>query len=187
MPIKFITAKEIASLLKLNTLTIYGYIRNGKLKAIRFGRNYRIAKVELIILALLCAIGVYQIYEYVPGVKEAVVLATTIKPEIFTELYFENHLLLPSKITYFEANKFKFTIHNLENKDMEYPYEVYIEVNGKKQTIDQSSVLIKSNEYKTIDEDFTISLPTGRVKVTVNLTQKNQKIDFWIEGQNEKI
>ena len=44
----------------------------------------------------------------------------------------------------------KFTIHNLENKDIIYIYEVYIDVNRGKQMIDKSSVLIKTNEYKTI-------------------------------------
>jgi len=43
----FLTAKEVAYLLRLNILTIYDYIKIGKLKAIRFGRNYRIAKKDL--------------------------------------------------------------------------------------------------------------------------------------------
>jgi hypothetical protein len=141
-----------------------------------------ITRIELLILAVFFVIGIYQIYEYVPGVKEAVALATTVKPETFTELYFENHRSLPSKITYNEDNKFKFTIHNLENKDMNYPYEVYINLNGEKQIIEKSSVFIKSGKYKTIDEDFTISLPTARVEVIANLINKNQQIDFWIEG-----
>ena len=65
---------------------------------------------------------------------------------------------------------------------MEYPYEVYIDVNREKNMIDKSSVLIKSNEYKTITEDFTITIPTQRVKVVVNLISKNQQIHFWIGG-----
>ena len=142
-----------------------------------------ITRIELLILAVLFVIGTYWIYVTVPGVREAVVLATTVKPETFTELYFENHLSLPSTIIYGEDNKFKFTLHNLENKDMNYTYEVYINLNGEKQIIDQSSVFVKSGEYKTIDEDFTISLPTARVEVIANLINKNQQIDFWIEGE----
>jgi len=42
-----LTAREVANLLKLNILTIYEYIKNNELKAIRFGRNYRIAKEDL--------------------------------------------------------------------------------------------------------------------------------------------
>ncbi|RJQ35849.1 DNA-binding protein [Candidatus Microgenomates bacterium] len=43
----FLTAQDVSKLLKLNILTVYGYIRNNKLNAIRFGRNYRIAKEDL--------------------------------------------------------------------------------------------------------------------------------------------
>jgi|WetSurMetagenome_2_1015567.scaffolds.fasta_scaffold25286_2 excisionase family DNA binding protein len=42
-----LTAKEVANYLKLNILTIYQYVRGGKLKAVKFGRNYRIEKKEL--------------------------------------------------------------------------------------------------------------------------------------------
>lgn len=42
----FYTVKEIARLLQLNTLTIYDYIKLGKLKAVRFGRTYRIKENE---------------------------------------------------------------------------------------------------------------------------------------------
>ena len=115
-----------------------------------------------------------------PSVKEALILATTVKPETFTELYFEDHLSLPNKVTLFKENNFKFTIHNLENKDMEYPYEVYIDVNREKQMIDKSSVLIKNNEYKTISEAFAITVPIQRAKVVVNLISKNQQIHFWM-------
>jgi excisionase family DNA binding protein len=38
----FLTAQEVAQMLKLNIMTIYEYIREGRLKAIKFGRNYRI-------------------------------------------------------------------------------------------------------------------------------------------------
>ena len=43
----FLTAEEVAKELQLNTLTVYGYIKNKKLLAIRIGRNYRIAKEDL--------------------------------------------------------------------------------------------------------------------------------------------
>jgi len=43
----FLTAEEVAKELQLNVLTVYGYIKNKKLLAIRIGRNYRIAKEYL--------------------------------------------------------------------------------------------------------------------------------------------
>lgn len=43
----FLTVKEVADRLKLNPLTIYAYIRSGELKAVRFGRYYRLAQDAL--------------------------------------------------------------------------------------------------------------------------------------------
>ena len=137
-------------------------------------------KIRLLVLVVwFIAIG-FIVVECVPSVKEALILATTVKAETFTELYFEDHLYLPDKVTLFKENNFKFTIHNLENKDMEYPYEVYIDVNREKQMIDKDSVLIKNNEYKTISEAFTITVPMQRAKVAINLISKNQQIHFWM-------
>jgi len=140
-----------------------------------------IMKIRSLLFAVwVIVIGSFLLIGCVPSVKEALILATTKKPETFTELYFEDHLSLPNKVTLFKENNFKFTIHNLENKDMEYPYEVYIGMNRGKQMLDKSSVLIKNNEYKTITEDFAITGPTQRVKVVVNLINKNQQIHFWM-------
>ena len=133
-----------------------------------------------VLILLIIAAGVFLLIRYVPSVKEAFILATTVKPETFTELYFENHLTLPKEVKLFKENNFKFTIHNLENRDMEYPYEVYIDINGEKQMIDKDTVSIKNNEFKTITENFTITTLIKRAKVVVNLSSKNQQIDFWM-------
>ena len=45
--LQFYKPKEIAKRLQLNTLTIYEYIRSGKLKASKFGRSYRISSHDL--------------------------------------------------------------------------------------------------------------------------------------------
>jgi len=44
---RFFTPSEVAKDLQLNLLTIYKYIRNKELLAIKFGRNYRITKEDL--------------------------------------------------------------------------------------------------------------------------------------------
>jgi hypothetical protein len=133
-----------------------------------------------ILVVVIIAAGIFLLVKYVPSVKEALILATTKIPETFTELYFGDHLSLPKEITLFKENNFKFTIHNLENKDMEYPYEVYIDVNGEKQLIDKSSVSIKNNEYVTITENFIITTVMQRAKVVINLIDKDQQLHFWM-------
>lgn len=43
---EFYTAQELAEKLKLNVMTIYRYIKAGKLKAHKIGKEYRIGRAE---------------------------------------------------------------------------------------------------------------------------------------------
>lgn len=42
-----LTPSEVAGRLKMNLLTIYKYIRSGRLVAVRFNRTYRIREKDL--------------------------------------------------------------------------------------------------------------------------------------------
>ncbi len=44
---KFFTVQEVAEFLKLNALTIYKYIKEGRLDAVEFGGHYRISQKSL--------------------------------------------------------------------------------------------------------------------------------------------
>jgi len=103
--------------------------------------------------------------------------------ETFTELYFENHLHLPTRFSNSQSQPFSFTIHNLEGKDMIYPYEFSLRSpNKKKEVLDTRVVVIKNNEKKTITEIVPSIYEQDRSEVVVTLLNKNQQIDFWMEG-----
>ena len=42
-----LTPEQVAGILQVHVLTIYSYIRRGKLDAIRLGRSYRITSKDL--------------------------------------------------------------------------------------------------------------------------------------------
>jgi len=42
-----LTPKQVAGILQVHILTIYSYIRRGKLDAVRLGRSYRIISKDL--------------------------------------------------------------------------------------------------------------------------------------------
>lgn len=42
----FLTVKETSELLKVNPMTIYRYIKAGKIVAYKFGKDYRITKKD---------------------------------------------------------------------------------------------------------------------------------------------
>lgn len=117
----------------------------------------------------------------IPSVKENWALATTVQPERFTELYFEDHLDLPKRAVVDEDMSFRFTIHNLEHSTMEYPYEMYIQFGDRKQSLEKSSVTLRHDEYRTILKSIKLVEPVDRARVVISLTQKNQEIAFWVE------
>ena len=43
---EFYTAQEVADKLRVNVMTIYRYIKAGKITAYKFGKEYRIDKME---------------------------------------------------------------------------------------------------------------------------------------------
>lgn len=46
MKYDFLTVDEISSILKVTKMTIYRYIKAGKITAYKVGKDYRISKVE---------------------------------------------------------------------------------------------------------------------------------------------
>ncbi len=44
---EFLTPEEVADILRINVLTVYGYIHRDNLNAVRLGRNYRISRQDL--------------------------------------------------------------------------------------------------------------------------------------------
>lgn len=45
--LSLMTPEQVAEMLQINVLTVYNYIKKGKLSAIRLGRSYRITREDL--------------------------------------------------------------------------------------------------------------------------------------------
>lgn len=103
------------------------------------------------------------------------------EPETFTELYFEDHANLPKTIQTDKKYVFFFTVHNLEHKEMKYPYEVAIVDGEKRKVIDHGEFGLKHDAYKTTDVQFTIAETAARVKIETCLTELKQCVHFWME------
>lgn len=144
----------------------------------RRGRRKR----EIFRIAGKCTLLVICIGLAICGVFYAWSISAAL-PETFTELYFENPAQLPSKVIPHQQYVFQFTLHNLEDKDMEYSYEVDAEVApGMFVAFDKGTIFVKKNEYKTIREAFVTASAFPKHEIIVNLINKKQAIDFWIEG-----
>ncbi|TET40590.1 MAG: DNA-binding protein [Dehalococcoidia bacterium] len=44
-----LTSQQVAKILQVHVLTIYSYIRQGKIRAVRLGRSYRIIPEDLML------------------------------------------------------------------------------------------------------------------------------------------
>lgn len=97
-------------------------------------------------------------------------------PEPFTELYFENHTLLPE---YSSAASFIFTVNNLENKDMTYDVSVHASSASMNVSVTDFSAVIPAGEKKTFRTEYDLPDGFGTGRVIVDLMNKNQSIHFW--------
>lgn len=107
------------------------------------------------------------------------------QPETFTELYFTDHLNLPKEIELETPYSFEFSVHNQEHQDFTYTYEVTTNNQESTQVIVEGLFFLEHNEKKTIPVTFQISPPFERIKITVNLVNKNQPIHFWVEQEED--
>ncbi len=105
--------------------------------------------------------------------------------EHLTELYFNNHLSLPKLSRAGNKISFSFTIHNLEGKEMEYPYSVYIKSGTIESPtiVDSNKILVKSGESKVISETYTFKSSPATAVVFAELTDLHQNIHFLLSDK----
>ena len=144
---------------------------------------FLIASIVFVLILFFLSTELIQIPFFIsPSLGEAFSLATTARPERLTELYFENHHLLPDVIRQNEEINFEFTICNLEGEDLEYIYEVFMLWQNQKNIIDSDSIFIRKNESETVIQKYLLDeLLVGKIKVAVDLINKNQQIHFWVD------
>lgn len=142
-------------------------------------------KTALIIFintALVLCIIFFMIFFRVKIITSLIYLGLIPQPEKYTELYFEDNEKLPALLST-SPQSFRFTIHNLEYKIMQYPYSVYIQSGNNTQQIDTQTVILGKNQYKTITENYTPATTSAQQsKVIVLLKNKHEQIDFLLSN-----
>jgi hypothetical protein len=126
--------------------------------------KYVIASGIVLLIVLIAGINL------IPGYEEPL-----------TELYFNNHLELPSEASVGEPVHFSFTIHNLEGREMEYEYAIEVSYNDSSRFIIEDVISVGEGEYAEIAKSVTFVEPFDRAKVEVLLESKGQSIHFWVD------
>ncbi|HEY4036120.1 MAG TPA: hypothetical protein VGL94_19350 [Ktedonobacteraceae bacterium] len=87
---------------------------------------------------------------------------------------------MPNSVTSNQTVSFAFVIHNLEATNFQYTYDVSVNANGTRHIVDSGNVLVKNNQYYVKNEKINLIHSTGSQEVVIELTNKQQSIDFWI-------
>jgi hypothetical protein len=104
------------------------------------------------------------------------------EPERLTELYFEDHTTLPATYTPTRPVGFRFTVHNLEYRRMQYGYQVLQQSeDGRRiQLLEQNDFTLGNDKYHTVYVHHTLADLGQRAKVIIKLTS-GESISFWVK------
>lgn len=104
------------------------------------------------------------------------------EPERLTELYFTHPNSLPAKYVPDQTQTVSFVVHNLEYRTTTYHYQIIESSQTTSQTkqLAASSFTLRQNQYKTITRNLPVADAGPHVKVSVNLTNVNEHIDYLI-------
>lgn len=134
-------------------------------------------------VALLALVGGWFFYSDAFGLRSNVLP----KPTPLTELYFEDHLLLPEVVPDDKLLPFSFTIHNLEYEPRTYTLTVSVDDANQATssvTLLQDQVQLDHNQQETVSlvADFR-SFPGPWTTVTVKLQEPAECIYFRVASQ----
>lgn len=104
--------------------------------------------------------------------------------EPLTEVYFENHTILPVNIMLNHNYSYAFTVHNLEYRDMNYTYNITAQYNDTVIPLGRSSFSLSNNQSVTFNQNFSLKNHFDRAKIEVDVTKDtNELIDlhFWVD------
>ena len=104
-------------------------------------------------------------------------------PEPFTELYFNNSTDLPGFVTSGQKITFMFTVHNVEGKDMVYPYRVYARIGSSTVSIADRTISLRDDEATTTLIRYRFAAVAQSMAVFVDLPDQKQHIDFLVSGR----
>ena len=91
--------------------------------------------------------------------------------EPLTEVYFEDHTMLPAYLFLNQTYNYSFTVHNLEYQEMKYYYTInaYDENNTLLYKMDEGEIHLYNNESKTIYEEFIMRDSFDRTSIVINI------------------
>jgi hypothetical protein len=145
-------------------------------------RALTVFAVETLLLGGAAALLVPILAATTPAIKDAFALATTKKPEAFTELYFNDSAHLPTSAPVGQPRTFSFHIHSHEAHPVVYRYEVRLSTPDSTSMVAQGSVVLTPGAGADIPVTFTTTEEGVRPQITVHLLGREEVINFRSES-----
>ena len=138
-------------------------------------KRVAIIACSVIVLSLLCAL----LYMYRGAVHNLLDTWRLIPhPESFTELYLDDYTGMrqgmPTEIIPGTTIDFSFTVHNLEGKDIVYPYNVYL--------VDEIGTTTLKSGVITLADKATVSTP-----ITYTFKKQHSNVTVYIQIPTESV
>lgn len=122
--------------------------------------------------------GIIAIGLSTPILSHDFALATSEKPEPYTELYFNNLLSLPPSIKSGKQQNLNYTIANHEGRLNAYTYHVLILEDSVVKTVINKTVAIDSEQSVSLPITFIATKSRATIEVIVELPEQHQSIHF---------
>ncbi len=106
--------------------------------------------------------------------------ATTHQPERLTELYFPYSSNLPATYKPNQTIVLTFAVHNLEARNMTYPFQISFVSSSVTDIVDKDDIAIGNGQTAIVALPVTVSTTAERVAVTVELLNNHETIHLWL-------
>jgi FlaG/FlaF family flagellin (archaellin) len=125
-------------------------------------------------LAVLIVLGAH----FHTPIQSAYSLASSHHPETYTELYFDNVVKLPTRVTAGKPYNFSFEVVNHEAKAMSYHYQVTVQTNQTSRTLASGDLLLKADGVAKVPVPITVNQVNLLSTITVSLAAQHESISF---------
>jgi hypothetical protein len=134
----------------------------------------------IVLLMALIFISLGIIFKQ-PLTRQLVSWKLLAQPASLTELYFTDHLHLPTTYIPNHSQSFAFTVHNLERQTTSYHYQIIVQSTTGNEKPLASGVFTLANDQSLSVPIKIQPLDMGdRAKIIVKLSSRNQTISYWV-------
>ncbi|HUD11229.1 MAG TPA: hypothetical protein VMS08_02360 [Candidatus Saccharimonadia bacterium] len=119
------------------------------------------------------------IYQADPAIRQTVVLATTVKPDPVTELYFNDYQNLPNQLALKQPFSFSFHISNHMARTISYRYTVADVTASQTTQVTNGEVTVRDGGGVNETVHFALPQANEPSQIIVSLQNPVQHIDFW--------